>query len=70
MVGLFAEYREIIAAMDFFTVLTVTFCVLYCFFVIEHERRKILQCDATSLRRNGLCSNYGRHFRSRAATSK
>jgi hypothetical protein len=28
--------------MDFFTVPTMTFRVLYCFFVIEHERRKVL----------------------------
>jgi len=33
--------------MDFFTVPTVTFRVLYCFFVIEHERRKILHCNVT-----------------------
>ncbi|HEY6290266.1 MAG TPA: integrase core domain-containing protein, partial [Terriglobia bacterium] len=26
---------------------TVTFRVLYCFFVIEHERRKILHCNVT-----------------------
>ena len=34
--------REAIAAMDFFTVPTLTFGVLYCFFVISHDRRKIL----------------------------
>ena len=28
--------------MDFFTVPTLTFQVLYCFFIIEHDRRKIL----------------------------
>ena len=37
-----------IAAMDFFTVPTLTFRVLYCFFVIGHDdRRKILLCDVT-----------------------
>src|SRR5262249_14546011 len=41
------NHREIIAAMDFFTVPTVTFRLLYCFFVIEHERRKILHCNVT-----------------------
>jgi len=41
------NHREIIAAMDFFTVPTVTFRVLYCFFVIQHERRKILHCNVT-----------------------
>ena len=39
--------REIIAAMDFFTVPTLTFRVLYCFFVIEHGRRRILHFNVT-----------------------
>jgi hypothetical protein len=33
------NHREAIAAMDFFTVPTLTFGVLYCFFVIGHDRR-------------------------------
>ena len=33
--------------MDFFTVPTVTFRVLYGLFVSEHERRKILHCNVT-----------------------
>src|SRR5215469_10311285 len=33
------NHREAIAAMDFFTVPTATFRVLYCFFVISHGRR-------------------------------
>lgn len=41
------NHREVIAAMDFFTVPTVTFRVLYCFFVIEHGRRKVLHCNVT-----------------------
>ena len=41
------NHREVIAAFYFFTVPTVTFRVLYCFFVIEHERRKILHCNVT-----------------------
>ena len=36
------NHREVIVAFDFFTVPTVTFRLLYCFFVIEHGRRKIL----------------------------
>ena len=36
------NHREVITAMDFFTVPTLTFRILYCFFVIEHDRRKIL----------------------------
>ncbi len=34
--------------MDFFTVPTLTFRVLYCFFVIEHGRRKILHFNVTA----------------------
>jgi hypothetical protein len=37
-----SNHREAIAAMDFYTVPTVTFGVLYCFFVIAHDRRRIL----------------------------
>jgi transposase InsO family protein len=33
--------------MDFFTVPTLTFGVLYCFFVITHDRRRILHCNVT-----------------------
>ncbi len=41
------NHREAIAAMDFFTVPTFTFSVLYCFFVIAHNRRRILHCNVT-----------------------
>jgi len=41
------NHREAIAAMDFFTVPTITFGVLYCFFVIEHDRRRILHFNVT-----------------------
>ena|SRR5258708_185328 len=41
------NHREAIAAMDFFTVPTLTFGVLYCFFVITHDRRRILHCNVT-----------------------
>ena len=34
-------------AFDFFTVPTVTFKLLYCFFVIEHGRRGILHFNVT-----------------------
>ena len=37
-----ANHREVIVAMDFFTVPTVHFKLLYCVFVIEHGRRKVL----------------------------
>jgi putative transposase len=41
------NHREVIAAMDFFTVPTLSFGVLYCFFVIAHDRRRILHCTVT-----------------------
>ena len=41
------NHREVIAAFDFFTVPTVTFQLLYCFFVIEHGRRRILHFNVT-----------------------
>jgi putative transposase len=41
------NHREAIAAMDFFTVPTVTFRLLYCFFVISHDRRQILHFNVT-----------------------
>jgi len=41
------NHREVIAAMDFFTVHTVTFGILYCFFLIGHERRHILHFNVT-----------------------
>jgi transposase InsO family protein len=33
--------------MDFFTVPTITFAVLHCFFVISHDRRRILHFNIT-----------------------
>ena len=41
------NHREAIAAMDFFTMPTLTFGVLYCFFVFAHDRRRILHCNVT-----------------------
>ncbi|HKR29733.1 MAG TPA: IS3 family transposase [Terriglobales bacterium] len=41
------NHRQAIAAMDFFTVPTVTFGMLYCFFVIGHDRRRILHFNIT-----------------------
>jgi putative transposase len=42
-----SNHREAIAAMDFFTVPMLTFGVLYCFFVIAHDRRRILHFNVT-----------------------
>jgi hypothetical protein len=36
------NHREVIAAFDFFTVPSLAFRTLYCFFAIEHGRRRIL----------------------------
>ena len=41
------NHKEAIAAMDFFTVPTINFGVLYCFFVISHGRRRILHFNVT-----------------------
>jgi putative transposase len=41
------NHREAITAMDFFTVPTLTFGVLYCFFVIAHDRRRVLYFNVT-----------------------
>ena len=41
------NHREAIAAMDFFTVPTITFGLLYGFFVIAHDRRTILHFNVT-----------------------
>ena len=41
------NHREAIAAMDFFTVPTITFGMLYCFFIISHGRRRILHTNVT-----------------------
>ncbi len=42
-----SNHREVIAAMDFFSVPTVTFGLLYCFFMIGHDRRRILHFGVT-----------------------
>jgi hypothetical protein len=41
------NHREVIAAMDLFTVPTATFRVLYFFFVIGHSRRRVRHFNAT-----------------------
>jgi len=37
-----------IAAVDFFTVPTVTFRILYCFLVLRHERRRVVHFSVTA----------------------
>ena len=41
------NHREAIAAIDLFTVPTVSFRLLYVFFVISHARRQVLRADVT-----------------------
>jgi len=41
------NHREAIAAMDFFAVPTIAFGLLHCFFVISHDRRRILHIGVT-----------------------
>jgi putative transposase len=41
------NHREAIAAMDLFTVPTITFGVLYCWFAIAQDRRRILHFNDT-----------------------
>src|ERR1039457_6593262 len=41
------NHREAIAAMDLFTVPSISFRLLYCFFVISHDRRRILHINVT-----------------------
>lgn len=41
------NHREAIAAMDFFAVPTIRFGMIYCFFVISHDRRHILHFNVT-----------------------
>ena len=41
------NHREVITALDFFTVPTLCFRTMYCFFTIEHGRRRILHFNVT-----------------------
>ena len=42
------NHREVLAAMDFFIVPTVTFRLLYVLLVIQHDRRKVLHVNVTA----------------------
>jgi transposase InsO family protein len=42
-----SNHREVIAAIDFFTVPTATFRVLYVFFVVHHARRELMHFRVT-----------------------
>jgi putative transposase len=43
-----SNHREMIAALDFFTVPTIRLRLLYCFFVTDHGRRRILHFNVTA----------------------
>jgi len=42
-----AQHASQIAAIDFFTVYTITFRVLYCFIILDHHRRRIIHFNVT-----------------------
>ncbi len=42
------NHREVIAAIDFFTVPTATFRIIYVLFVIRHRRREVLHWNLTA----------------------
>ncbi len=42
------NHKDGIAAMDFFVVPTITFRLLYVWFIIDHERRRIIHVNVTS----------------------
>ena len=42
------NHRDLIAAMDFFVVPTVCFRLLFVWFVLDHGRRRVLQCNVTA----------------------
>jgi len=41
------NHREVLAAVDFFTVPTLSFRLLYVLFVIQHDRRRVLHANVT-----------------------
>ena len=66
-----------LASIDFFTVPTATFRVLYVFFVLAHDRRRVLDFDVTApsaawtarQNRRGLPRGHGAGFMIRDATA-
>jgi hypothetical protein len=52
-------------SIDFFTVPTIRFRILYVLLVLAHDRTRIVHFNVTAIRpRSGRRNNYGRHFRS------
>jgi len=42
------NHRDVISAMDFFVVPTISFKILFVFFIIDHGRRKIIHFNITN----------------------
>jgi hypothetical protein len=63
------NHKGVIVAFDFFTVPTLTFQLLYCFFVIEHGAAGSYISTSLDIRvRSGSCNNCARPFRKLAHT--
>ncbi len=43
-----ANHADQIAAVDFFTVPTITFRVLYCFLILRHDQRRVVHFNVTT----------------------
>ena len=57
------NHAQQLVSIDFFTVPTIRFQVLYVFLVLAHDRPRILHFNVTATRpRSGPDSNYGRPF--------
>jgi hypothetical protein len=56
------NHREVIVALDFFAVPTITFQLLYCLFVIHHGRSRMLHFNVTRhpTPLSGPCNNSAR----------
>jgi hypothetical protein len=60
------NHREAITAFDFFTVPNLYFRTLYCFFVIEHARRRVFYFNVTFIQQAiGSYNNCAKHSRCR-----
>ncbi|MCP4718345.1 MAG: transposase family protein [Desulfobacteraceae bacterium] len=47
MENIFKTHREYIMGMDYFTVPTISFKILYVYFIFDHARRKIVHVNVT-----------------------
>jgi hypothetical protein len=56
------NHLQQLVSIDFFTVPTIRFQVLYVFLVLAHDRRRIVHCNVTAHPRSGRGSNCGRPF--------